>query len=436
MRDCNATITTPSIHVVGIGLEGATGLAEAVRSLVFQAQVLVGSPRHLSYFADYPGQSIVLGKLPETIKQIQQVIDQAGTQTEPATIVILASGDPLFFGLGRVLLENFPRDWLTFHPHLSSVQLAFSRVKLPWQDAQIISAHGRSLAELTQALQKGSTKLAVLTDAVNTPRAIVELIRSLELPIAYRGWVCENLGGAHERILDLSFDAEHNQSPSEEFAALNVVILQRQETTCSLDDLTLAQLPLFGIPDHYFLSFPDRPGLITKREIRVQILAELALQPQQTVWDIGAGTGSVSIEVGRLVPDGKIYAIEKTAIGVTLIQQNCHRFDVQNVQAIAGVAPEVLTSLPNPDRIFIGGSGGRLDCLLEYCLHRLKPNGRIILALATLEHQLQAFEYLKTRSECSVNLLQVNISRAAEVAHLTRWAPLNPVTLMRISRET
>jgi precorrin-6Y C5,15-methyltransferase (decarboxylating) len=383
-----------------------------VRQLIDQATLLIGSDRQLSYFPDFQGDRFVLGRLGDAMAALKQ---------SPAAVV-LASGDPLFFGFGRLLLEAFPAESLTFHPHISSVQLAFSRIKLAWQDALLISVHGRSLEELIPALQQGHAKIAVLTDAVNHPGAIAQMVRSLELPSRYKIWVCENLDGEAERIVEVDLATE------QEFAPLNVVILQRIGDQPLLDGEIL---PLFGLSDQQFLSFSDRPGLMTKREVRILALAELALQPKQIVWDIGAGTGSVAIEVARLCPTAQIYAIEKTAAGMTLIQQNCDRFGVPNIQPIQGTAPEALEGLPAPDRIFIGGSSGNLSDILSVCTARLNPAGVIVLAIATLENLTQALTFLKAEA-LNHRLLQVQIARSTPVASLTRLTPLNPVTLITV----
>jgi precorrin-6B C5,15-methyltransferase / cobalt-precorrin-6B C5,C15-methyltransferase len=433
------------IQVVGIGLDGAAGLTDSVRQIVDRATLLVGSSRHLSYFPDHAADRLTLGNLNTAIHQIQQYLSPPPTGTptingQPSTansrsVVILTSGDPLFFGFGRLLLANFSPELLTFHPHLSSVQLACNRLKIPWQDIRTISAHGRSLDELTQALQQGTEKVAVLTDESHSPTAIAQLIQALDLPNAYSLHVCENLGGSEENIdsFTLNSSAEFAQLQNRHFAPLNIVVLQRLSEVQPFD---LETLPLFGLPDHAFLSFGDRPGLMTKREVRIVVLGELALQPGQVVWDIGAGTGSVAIEVARLCPTSHLYAIEKTAAGVTLIQQNCQRLQVKNLTPICGTAPDSLVDLPTPDRIFIGGSGGNLKSILDICKTRLAPKGTIVLALATLEHLTATLTWLDTiaPSDLSHRILQVQIARSTPIASLTRLTPLNPVTLVRIWR--
>lgn len=417
-----------TIHVIGIGLDGAAGLNESVRQIVERATLLVGSDRHLSYFPNHPAETVVLGDVIEAIVEIRQHLNIPNS-----CIVILASGDPLFFGLGRLLVAKLPPEKLRFYPHLSSVQLAFSRIKVPWQDAQTISIHGRSMDELTQALQQGVEKIAVLTDQNHTPGAIARLLLALDLPTHYQIWICENVGGEEERIQQLSLDTLQQQT----FAPLNLAILLRQSRVANRP-LDLTNVPFLGVPDHCFLSYDDRPGLMTKRELRVLILAELGLQPGQIIWDIGAGTGSVSIEIARLFSDSLVYAVEKTAAGTTLIEENCRRFQVKNVVSIHGKAPEILHHLRSPQRIFIGGSSGKLRNILGICGVKIVPGGVMVLAFATLENLNIALNWVEERrkSDPSWNyrLLQVQLSRSIPVANLTRFTPLNPVTIMTINR--
>ncbi len=413
------------INVVGIGLDGIAGLTDSVRQIVEKATVLVGSDRYLSYFPNHPDLRIVLGNFTQVLREIRNHLVKDDTN---CCIVILASGDPLFFGLGRLLLEEFPKEQLTFYPNLSAIQLAFNRVKIPWQDARVISAHGRSMEQLIDGIQQGVEKIAVLTDKTNTPKAIARLLLSLDLPYSYEFWVCENLGGRDERIQKLPVDAVLLET----FAPLNVVILLRQSN--SIDSVVNVEaLPILGLGDHTFASFSDRPGLMTKREVRILVLGELALQPGQTVWDIGAGTGSISIEIARLCSTSQIYAIEKTAMGSALIEQNCRRLQVKNVISINGTAPDILHHLPVPNRIFIGGTGGHLPAILDRCNIQLARNGIVVLAFATLEHLNQALSWFNSY-QWDYKLLQVQLSRSIPVAQLTRLTPLNPVTIVTATR--
>lgn len=414
------------IQVVGIGLDGREGLSPKLLQFVDQAAVLVGSPRHLSYFPDARAATWVLGDLKTTLDRLRHWLDAA----KPGIAVVLASGDPLFFGLGRLLLEYLPAESLTFHPHLSAVQLAFSRLKLPWQEATLISAHGRSTEDLITALRRGDGLIAVLTDPTHTPAALGRLILTLGLPYSYRLAVCENLGDDTETIHSLTPETVLGKT----FAALNVVVFQRHHAEVP----GIESLPLIGLPDRAFATFCDRPGLITKRDVRIQILADLDPRPGQIVWDIGAGTGSVSVEINRLCPTAQVYALEKTAAGHGLTQQNQRRLGNANLHPIYGAAPEALAPLPDPDRIFIGGSGGRLGEILDRCAQRLRPRGRIVLALATLEHTgtvlTWASETASGPLSWQIELRQIQVQQGVRVGTLTRWQPLTPITLITLNR--
>jgi precorrin-6Y C5,15-methyltransferase (decarboxylating) len=414
------------INVVGIGLDGELGLTEQTKQIIARATILCGANRHLSYFAKHSAFKIPLNNL-------QQDIDIVIKKATEEQVVILASGDPLFFGLGRLLLSKIPAEQLQFYPHISSIQLAFSKLKVPWQDASLISVHGRDCDDLIKHLKQGTNKIAVLTDGYNNPVAIAKLYLTLKIPVTYSFYVCANL--TLEDAIITSFAPQEvtklSQLPQDSFAPLNVLVLIREDVT--KNDLDLASLPLFGIPDSAFVSFGDRPSLITKKEIRTAILSELQLQPQQTIWDIGAGTGSVSIEIARLCPDAIIYAIEKTAMGITLIEQNCQRFRVKNIYPISEKAPDSLCELPTPDRIFIGGSGGNLLTILDTCKNKIAPQGIIVIALATIEHFTTVIQWAQ-QNNWNYELLQVQISRSIPIANLTRFSPLNPVTIIKLTQ--
>ena len=423
----------PPIHVVGVGLDGAAGLSPASLQHIDAATVLVGSDRQLSYFPHHSGERWPLETMLAWLQS--PASSPHGTALVNATdasprIVVLASGDPLFFGVGRLLLQHLPPEQLIFHPHLSAVQMAFSRIKCPWQDAEVISVHGRSPDNLMAALRQGNPKLAVLTDNVITPAAIAQMLLSLDLGDRYRLWVCESLGNDQERVqcyqaADLA--QERHCHP------LNVVILQRS------NHLLPPAPPIVGIDDCQFASFPDRPGLMTKKPVRLVALGQLQLQNHHVLWDIGAGTGSVSVEMARLCPQSQIYAIEKSAAGASLIRENAARFDVSNIVLIPGYAPDCLTKLPTPHRIFVGGSGGNLTEILEIAQARLHSGGVLVAALATLDNLAIATQWLKGRSPAAAagwnhQFLQVQLTYSVPVGPLTRFTPINPVTLLTLRR--
>lgn len=436
------------VQVVGMGLSGPASLAPSVLALVNAATLLIGSPRHLAafeYLRSHDGQGAEAWPLGDFTQVFAAL--RSRLKSDPTTrAVVLASGDPLFFGVGRLLLEAFPAHQLAFHPHISAIQLAFSRLKLPWQDATLVSVHGRDEQPLIQAIKRGERKIAVLTDAVLTPGAIASLITSLDFPTRYRLWVCENLDGDNERVTSYWPDELQGQSAAHgsatlNFAPLNVVVLLRHEEDSfspeSQPESQLEALPLIGLPDSVFKGFRDRPTLMTKREIRLLILGALAPLDGQTLWDVGAGTGSVSVELSRLCPNARLYAIEKTAMGVALIRHNAQRLAIAPIQVIQGQAPAAFTNLPNPDRVFIGGSSGQLIPILDFLAGLARSPSRIVLAIATLEHIAQITTWIAQPTVAATwhyQLTQVNISRSLPVGPLTRFLPLNPITLVTITQ--
>lgn len=429
----------PVVQVVGIGLSGPKSLSALTLALVESATLLIGGNRHLAAFEHLTkarNESVEVWPLGDFTQAFDSL--RSRLQAHPNTrAVILASGDPLFFGIGRLLLEAFPAEQLTFHPQVSSIQLAFSCLRLPWQDATLLSVHGRSEKRLIESVKRGDSKIAVLTDGVLTPQAIAALIESLDFPVHYRLWVCENLGSENERVSAY----RPNELASQTFSPLNVVVLVRQGLgQAEAATLAAKDLPLIGLPDSAFKGFRDRPTLITKREIRLLILGAIAPLNGETFWDIGAGTGSVSVELSRLCPNARLYAIEKTAMGAALIRQNAERLAIAPIQTIQGQAPEALANLPSANRVFIGGSSGQLTAILDFLNGSLngasaRPQ-RIVLAIATTEHLSQVITWAQQPAiagDWRYQLTQINISRSVPIGSLTRLLPLNPITLVTLS---
>lgn len=411
------TASPHPLIVIGLGLDGPMGVIPAAQAQLAQATVIAGFPTHLNFFTTHPARQIRLDQPLEVwIAEIEQALEQ-----DP--VVVVASGDPLLFGIGRTLIDRFPAEQLVFYPHLSSIQLAFNRAQIPWQTATLISIHGRSIESLESALKRSETPIAVLTDPIHSPAAIAQVIQDLKLPCRYRMWICSQLGSVHEQVIGLSPPEVLDRN----FPQPNVVILERSEA--DLDPQTQSW-PLFGIPDDQFHTFADRPGLITKQEVRALTLSLLQIPTQGVVWDIGAGTGSLSIELARMSPQLQIYAIEKTLAGIQLIQNNCRRFQVRSIQVIVGQAPQILEHLPPPDRVILGGGGSQLPAILDRIVQVIKPNGILVGNFATLESCVTAQTDLKNRGWI-VQLLQVNLSRSVAIANATRLSPLNPVILLQ-----
>ncbi|NJL97485.1 MAG: precorrin-6y C5,15-methyltransferase (decarboxylating) subunit CbiE [Synechococcaceae cyanobacterium SM2_3_2] len=408
------------LHVIGIGLEGVGGLSPAAQAQLSQASVMVGSAAHLALVPPDYAKPDGAERIP-LAGSVDSWFETVATRLTQSSVVLLASGDPLFFGIGRLLLGIFPREQLAFYPHLSSVQLAFNRIGVAWQDAQIISLHGRDSEALDQAIKQGKSPIALLTDPVHTPAAIACQILDLHSPKVYRIWVCSRLGAVDEKVIA----ADPIEVQTQTFAEPLVVVLQALPDPEPLP----ARVPQFGIPDSWFHTYPDQPGLMTKLEIRIQILGLLQLPQSGILWDIGSGTGSIAVEMARLVPQGQVYAIEKRAAGIHLIQQNRDRFGLSNLEIINGKAPEALAALPDPYRVVMGGGGHDLGAILRVVQHRLLPGGILVASFATLDAATQGIQQV-THWGWSPQLLQVNLARSVAIAGSTRLSPLNPVMLL------
>jgi len=403
-------MTSEPLVVIGLGADGPATLSRQALEHIQQAGVLAGGKRHLDYFPDWNGERIVItANLDGLIARLKDSYRRVKT-------VVLASGDPLFFGIGRVLLEAFPREDLVFLPHVSSVQLAFARLKETWNDACVVSVHGRPIESLLPALSAKEPKIAVLTDVSNDPSAICRYMQDHGCARDYKIWVCENLGAADERISPFRETAAH--SP------LNIMVLLRKNAATG----EVATVPLIGIPDHVLAH-----RLLTKREIRVLVLGYLELQAGQVVWDIGAGSGAVSIEAARLSSSLQVHAIEKDPQALAHTQENVCRFLLGNVRVVAGEAPEALADLPDPDRVFIGGSGGRLADILETVFLRIKPAGRLVLNCITLETFTSAWNWLTARKLCP-EATSVQLAHAQPLGKLHSFEADRPLFIIRVGK--
>ena len=341
--------------------------------------------------------------------------------------VVLASGDPLWFGIGRILSERLPHHQLRFHPAPSSLQLAFSRLGHSWQDAEWLSLHGRDPTPLMRRLQQRPNALAVLTDPSRGGiEEVRQSLRSSGLESAYALWLCESLGHSSERVQRL---APSQATPSDLHPLHLVVLLAEAQTPQPAD-----QLPLFGLEDGVFLQHADRPGLMTKREVRIQLLAELNLPVKGVLWDLGAGTGSVGLEALRLRPQLQLLCIEQRSGRSSLIAANAVRLGVQPEAVIEGDAIQEINNLPEalatPDRVLIGGGGRKRRSLLEQVIQHMAPNGEVVIPLATLEGLAELRPVLEA-SEYTVTVSQQQAWRGQPLADGTRLAPMNPVLILK-----
>jgi precorrin-6Y C5,15-methyltransferase (decarboxylating) len=405
-------MTCEPLVVVGIGHDGPGGLTPEALAHIARARVLAGGQRHLAFFPDWQGEKVLIKTdLPGVLQKLKDCYRQRKT-------VVLASGDPLFYGIGHLLLQTFPKDDVLFLPHVSSVQLAFARIKESWHDAWVVSLHGRPLPTLLAPLRHGAAKIAVLTDATNHPAAIARFLMEHGYQ-HYTLWVCEELGGPGERVTQWAPQSIQQQT----FSPLNVTVLLR----CPGQAHATAALPLLGLPEE---AIAHRQGMITKREMRLLALCYLELHPGDVLWDVGAGSGSVSLEAARLSAALEIFAIERDQHAWQQVETNVHAFALSNVHPVLGEAPEAFSALPDPDAVFVGGSGGRLAELLPAAVTRLRPCGRLVMHCITLENFTLGWSLLQ-QQDLLVDTTTVQMSHAKPLGTLHRLESESPMFILR-----
>lgn len=395
------------IYVIGIGEDGAGGLTPQSLRRVQESEVLLGGERQLSFFSRYSGEKIVLqGGLERFADKLDGLYRERQT-------VVLASGDPLFFGIAGYLVRRFGAQQVEVVPHYSSVQLAFARLGDSWQDAELISLHGRPMAGLAQRID-GRPKVALLTDEVNNPAVIAAYLLEFGM-LEYEAFVCERLGGPEEVCGFWELDEMAHQS----FAALNVVILRRKAES------TAGMRRGFAYPDEAFEQRKPDKGLITKREVRALVLSELNLAENAVVWDIGSGSGAVAAECARLARCGKVFALEKERLNLPNMEANRRKFRA-DYTIVHCKAPEGLDKLPDPDAVFIGGSGGELADIIAHAAARLQPGGVIVVSAITIETLYGSMEALRAAG-LNPRVTHLQASRGKPILGMTRLEGMNPV---------
>lgn len=395
------------VYVVGMGARGRKGLALEALEAIGQSQVLIGGKRHLLAFPEHPGEKVpVQGPL-------EALLDLAEARVgEGQKVAFLASGDPLFYGMGKRVLERFPEAQV--FPAPTAFQEAFARLKRPWDGARFFSFHGRPLGGLL--LEIALSPLAVVyTDPEHSPNRLAALL--LEMGLDRRAHVAERLGEEGERVRSFGSLREVAEAS---FQEPNVLILEAE-----------GPLPprLGFLPDEVFEKRMPKRGLITKREVRLLVLGLLALPPDGVLWDIGAGTGSVGIEAARLAPYGMIYAVEKNPESWPHILENAQRHGAHNLVLVRGEAPWALEGLPAPHAVFVGGSGGELPAILARGLEALRPGGRLVVAAITLENLAAAYAFFRENG-LEVEGFQVQASRVVPVGPYRRLEAQNPTILL------
>lgn len=409
------------IEIVGLGVMPKAPLSDEAQQAIRNSDVILGSSRQLclvEHLIKDQGTSAFppFSQLPQWIQQ-----QQASGMKK---LVVLASGDPLFYGVGRWFAQRFSRQQLTFHPAVSSLQAACHRLGISLQDTQVISLHGRPLASLRRTLKQHQTVLA-LTDDKSKPSHIAAELLDMGFTQG-RVHICERLGYQDEKVS--SYSVTDRALHTNTFNPLHVTVIE--SGTCQ------KYVPEFpGIPDDEFATDGEKgKGLLTKRAVRLNILSQLQPASQDVIWDIGAGCGSVAIELALWQRQHQIFAIEHHPQRLACLKENREKFGVeQTLQIVAGRAPEVLNTLAIPNKIFIGGSDGELLNILSYSWDRLPPNG-VLVATAVTETSKQILLGFCERLDQTVaefESFQIQINGSDNLAGQLLYRPNLPVTLFK-----
>ena len=401
------------IEIIGIGL-GKKDLTAAHIKIIQSADLLVGGRRHLLMFADHKGAT-----LPIT-GAIEQVIEQIKEQMVNKKVVVLASGDPLFYGIGSTLAKHIDKKHLLIHPNISSVSAAFAAIGEPWHDARVISLHGKACKDFPFSSLGKEAKVAFLTDRTMDPAYIASMLLRQELS-GFKFCVLENLGD--ETREKISWFDNYRRVCELDFDHPNIVILLKSghprqnvspETHIGMDD-TL---------------YRHSKGLITKSEIRSITLSKLELiRKDHILWDIGSGSGSVGIEAATLIPWGFVFAVEKNQARIPDIIHNIQMFNQSNIKILNLDFPKGADQLSDPDRIFIGGGGSHLEQILATCCGRLKERGTIVINTVLIQNMETAIRVLK-QNRFSFEMVHVQVSRSKPMPYGDRLEPLNPVWII------
>lgn len=388
------------LSLVGIGEDGVPGLNPVARSLLNAAEVLVGGDRHLAMIP--PDSRKRLTWTSPIHDSIHEILRHRGQN-----VCVLASGDPLCFGIGVTLLRHIPIAEMTIIPALSTFSLACARLGWSATEVETLSLCSRPPALLNAYLYPNA-KLLILSEGRHTPKIVAELLTQ-------RGFgsspmtVLERLGGTHERLMSETAAAW----TEENLADLNAIAIH-----CIPDSnlRPLSRIP--GLPDDAY----HHDGQLTKREVRAVTLSTLAPLSGELLWDVGAGCGSISIEWMRSHPRCRAIAIEKSR--TALIADNATTLGTPNLQIIEGIAPAALKDLPQPDAIFIGG-GVTAEKMIETCWSALKPGGRLVANVVTLEGEQKLFEW---HQQLGGTFTRIGIQRAEPVGKFLGWRSLATVT--------
>ncbi|NOY40679.1 MAG: precorrin-6y C5,15-methyltransferase (decarboxylating) subunit CbiE [Planctomycetes bacterium] len=413
------TTAPPRVSIIGIGDDGLDAVPGYARQFILDADILAGSERTLKIVSEASGQRLAIGS---DLDEVAEQINAAGD----VNIAVLVSGDPLFYGLARFLCDRIGHERCEIVPHVSSMQLAFARVKESWDEAYLTNLANHTVDAVVERIRVAE-KVGLFTTEDCGPADVARALLAQRIDY-FTIYVCENLGARNERVTRGTVAEIADRT----FESLNVMILVRDSEAPDRARDPLVR-SLFGNPDEVFLQSTPKHGLLTPAEVRSLALAQMALNTRSVVWDVGAGCGTVSVEAAQLSPGGQVYAIEQDAEDVGLIHQNAERFGVSNVIPVLGQAPEAWAELPNPDAVFIEGSGREVVRIAELAFERLNAGGRLVANVVSIQALDEVRRALGQRAS-QVQVRMVNIARGTDQLDRLRFDALNPTFVLTASK--
>ena len=416
------------IHVIGIGDDGLEAVPNSVRQIIADADVLLGTERTLALM---PKSRAERHTMSGDLHQLVVTLENTGDKR----VVLLAYGDPMFYGLARYVCDRLGKDRFVVVPHVSSMQLAFARVMESWEDAYLTDLAKHPLDAVLEKIRTAQKVGLFTTDHTGPPEVARALLdRRIDYFTAY---VCENLGARDERVTRGTLE----DIAAQRFDPLNVMVLVRDPNAPDRPRDAVGRR-LFGNPDEAFLQSKPKLGLLTPAEVRALALAQLDIAPSSIVWDIGAGSGSVSVEAAQMASDGAVYAIEMDPEDHGLIRQNAERFGVANVNAVLGRAPEAFEELPDPDAVFVAGAGREVTRISQAAYQRLRPAGRLVVHTTSIDHLMELREILRSPStldprpstSSDVHVWMINLARGTDQLDRLSFDPLKPSFLLAVTK--
>ncbi len=405
------------IDIIGIG-QGREDLTPKHLDLIRECDVLVGGKRHLEMF-DYPDKQKITVK-----SDMNSIVEAIKEKMDHHKIVVLASGDPLFYGIGSTLTQYFDKQYLNIYSNISSVSAAFAAIKEPWHDAKIVSLHGKQAVPFFFANLAGESKVAFLTNPQKNPQYIAAGLLKHGLS-DFRFCVIEKLGDKEDE--KITWVDAIDQVKEQVFSQPNIVVLKKRVK----ENSPVSHETHIGMADS---AFKHSGGLITKSEIRSVTLSKLKLiRKDHVLWDIGAGSGSVGIEASFHIPLGRVYAVEKHPGRICDIAHNIKKFNCSNVEIMNAAFPEGMDDLTCPDRIFIGGGGKGLEQVITASADRLADSGVIVVNTVLLQNMEIALRLLKEKN-FDPDVVQIQVSRSKIMPFGDRLEALNPVWIISGSK--